>query len=76
MRYLRDRKGDQQFPESQELPLIEHQNELEQVFADLVYVHGQPDAANQNWVTRLALQGEYASQPLTYRLYSLGRLDE
>jgi len=75
LKYLSDKRGKEQFPKRYEVPLVEHQNELEALFLDLVYVHGQPEA-DQNWGTRLVMQGEYVSQPLGYRLYELGRLDE
>jgi hypothetical protein len=74
MRYLRSRKGDNQFPSSEVLPIVEHQNELEALFADLVFVAGKPDDPNQNYGTRLAWACEFAAQPLHYRLNDLGRL--
>jgi hypothetical protein len=74
MRYLSDRGGSDHFPQRQEIPLIEHQNELEQVFEDLAYVHDNLGKPNQNWGTKLAWRGETSLQPLTNRLYRLGRL--
>lgn len=73
-RYLRSRSGASQFPKSEVIPIVQHQNELETIFADLVYLDCEPDAPNQTYGTRLAWAGAFAEQPLTYRLYDLGRL--
>lgn len=72
MRYLRTRKGEAQFPEVQVLPLIEHQNELEAIFSDLVYDERQLEPADQNWGTRLAWEARLSMQELE----DFGRQDD
>jgi len=64
MRYLRNRKGENQFPEPQLLPLIENQNELEALFDELVHKENVLLTKDQNWGTRLAEAADFAMRDL------------